>query len=159
MKAVTGSSNTKLIKLVLCTLIEFCQKSTTYDANFVKRQLISYKVVRVGMVWISCYVNIYRLLLTLSATNIRITFGWHLRLEFSHRFFPYSYKVSCESIDVKSKFDSESGILHLSDSISNISLLLLRTLFQLPSLMASETENIFWKQICSSKKGGVSCKV
>ena len=73
MKAVTGSSNTKLIKLVLCTLIEFCQKSTTYDANFVKRQLISYKVVRVGMVWISCYVNIYRLLLTLSATNIRIT--------------------------------------------------------------------------------------
>ena len=50
MKAVTGSSNTKLIKLVLCTLIEFCQKSITYDANFVKRQLISYKVVRVGMV-------------------------------------------------------------------------------------------------------------
>ncbi|XP_067947480.1 uncharacterized protein [Watersipora subatra] len=47
MKVLTGSSNIQLIKLVLTTLIEFSDSSTTYSAEFVKRLLISHKIVRI----------------------------------------------------------------------------------------------------------------
>lgn len=66
MKVLTGSSSITLIKLVLTTLIEFCHKSSTYDANFVKKQLISYKTVRVSL---AKYHQIYLLLLSYLSVN------------------------------------------------------------------------------------------
>ena len=55
MNAFTRSSSTLVIKLVLTTLTEFCSTSTTYDADFIKRQLISHKIVGVSVIIIINY--------------------------------------------------------------------------------------------------------
>ena len=55
MNAFTRSSSTLIIKLVLTTLTEFCSTSTTYDADFIKRQLISHKIIGVSVIIINYY--------------------------------------------------------------------------------------------------------